>query len=116
MLKICLESRDEIRIINLQQVIYLQVNHNYTDFRYANGRTKSELINLSALEEQIADTASRLGVANPFVRVGRNLLVNTSHIEVINLKRQGIVFKTVPPAFVGASRFLLRTLKEKMVK
>lgn len=114
MMKIFIESRDELRIVDLSEVLYLQASHNYTDFIYADGRSKSELMNISFLKEQIAEMTSRQGIANPFVRVGRSLLINTSFIEVISLKLMRIVFKTTPPTSIAVSKSLLRTLKGTM--
>lgn len=113
-MKIYLESRTELRIVDLSDVLYLQASHNYTDFVYADGRTKSELANLSVLEAQIAEVVSRQGITNPFVRVGRSLLVNTSSIEVLSLKLKKIVFRTTPPTSITVSIPLLRTLKKTM--
>ena len=114
MKRILLESRDELRIIDLSNVLYLQACHNYTDFVFADGRSKSEQMNLSILEERIAEVMSRQGITNPFVRVGRSLLVNTDFIEVLSLKMQKIIFKTTPTTAIGVSRFLLRILKKML--
>ena len=116
MMKIILESRTEIRIVDLSDVLYLQASHNYTDFMFADGRSKSELMNLSVLEARIADVASRQGIVNPFVRVGRSLLVNLGYIEVLSLKMRKIVFKTTPPTSILVSIPLLRLLKKTLSK
>ena len=113
-MKIHIESRDELRIVDLSEVLYLQASHNYTDFVFADGRVKSELMNISMLEARIAGIASQRGIANTFVHVGRSLLVNTSFIEVLSLKLQKIIFKTTPPASISVSRTLLRKLKETL--
>lgn len=116
MMKIFIESRDELRIVDLAEVLYLQASHNYTDFIYADGRAKSELMNISSIEAQIGEMMSRQDTANPFVRVGRSLLINTVFIEVISLKLQKIVFKTTPPTSIAVSKSLLRNLKKTMSK
>ena len=115
-MKIFLESRTELRIVDLSDVLYLQASHNYTDFMFADGRSKSELMNISVLEAHIAELASRQGVVNPFVRVGRSLLVNTTFIEVLSLKLRKIVFKTTPPTSILVSVPLLRVLKKTLSK
>lgn len=114
MMEIFIETRDELHIIDLSEVLYLKANHNYTDFIFADGRMKSELMNISFLESRIADMTSQRNIANPFVHVGRGLLINTIFIEVLSLKHQKITFKTSPPASIPVSKLLLRGLKEKM--
>ncbi|MBR1499233.1 MAG: LytTR family transcriptional regulator DNA-binding domain-containing protein [Bacteroidaceae bacterium] len=114
MMKIFIESRDELRIINLSEVLYLRASHNYTDFVYTDGRVKSELMNISFLESQIAEMTSQRNIRNPFVHVGRSLLVNTTHVEVLSMKLQKIIFKTTPPTSIPVSKFLLKSLKEKI--
>ena len=39
-MKIFIESRDELRIVNLSEVLYLQASHNYTDFKFADGLSR----------------------------------------------------------------------------
>jgi DNA-binding LytR/AlgR family response regulator len=116
MMKILLESRTELRIVDLSDVLYLQASHNYTDFMFADGRSKSELMNLSVLETQIKEMVTKQGITNPFVRVGRSLLVNTSYIEILSLKLKKIIFKTTPPTSITVSIPLLRTLKKTLIQ
>lgn len=116
MMKIVFESRDELRIVDLAEVLYLKASHNYTDFVYADGRVKSELMNISLLEARIAETMQQRGIDNPFAHVGRSLLVNTNFVEVLSLKLQKIIFRTTPPTFINVSKALLRGLKGSMAK
>ena len=112
-MKIYIESRDEIRIIDMQEVCFLQASHNYTDFVFADGRTKSELVGISVLEGRIAEAAKKAGVPNPFVRVGRSLLVNTSHIELVSIKLKLISFRGNPPITLSASKNMLMLLNQE---
>jgi DNA-binding LytR/AlgR family response regulator len=114
MMKIYIESRDEIRIIDMQEVCFLQASHNYTDFVFADGRTKSELVGISVLEGRIAEAARKAGIPNPFVRVGRSLLVNTSHIELVSIKLKLISFRGNPPITLSASKNMLMLLKRHL--
>lgn len=113
-MKIHIESRDELRIVNLSEVLYLQASHNYTDFMFADGRSKSELMSISSLETQIAEAAVKQGVVNPFVRLGRSLLVNTSFVELVSIKLKLISFRGNPPVTLSASKNMLTMLKKHL--
>ncbi|MBQ7443367.1 MAG: LytTR family transcriptional regulator DNA-binding domain-containing protein [Bacteroidaceae bacterium] len=113
-MKIIIESRDELRVIDLADVLYLHASHNYTDFHFADGRQKSVLLNLSALEEQIAAAAEAAQRRNPFLRVGRSLLVNTDLVELVSVKLNKIAFRTAPPIYLEATRQVLMRLKAAM--
>ncbi|MBR1498036.1 MAG: LytTR family transcriptional regulator DNA-binding domain-containing protein [Bacteroidaceae bacterium] len=114
MMTLYIETRDEIHVIDLSTVLYLKANRNYTDFFYADGRVKSKLLNISFVESRISEMTSQQNIANPFVHVGRSLLVNINLVEVLSLKLQKIVFKTSPPISIPVSKLLLRGFKEKM--
>ena len=113
-MKIHIESRDELRIVNLSEVLYLQASHNYTDFMFADGRSKSELMSISSLETQIAEAAVKQGIVNPFVRLGRSLLVNTSFVELVSIKLKLISFRGNPPVTLSASKNMLTMLKKHL--
>lgn len=111
-MKINIESRDELRVIDLSEIIYLQASHNYTDFHFTDGRVKSVLSNLSSIEHLIGDSAARVGGLNPFVRLGRSILVNTSYVELVSVKLRLLAFRTTPAITLTLSRAHLLQLKE----
>ena len=41
-MKICINSRDELRLIDMDSVVYLKASGNYSDFFYANGYVRTE--------------------------------------------------------------------------
>ena len=110
-MKIIIESRDELRVIDLNDVLYLQASRNYTEFHYADGRVKSELDNLSAFEQKIAEQAAHSGTPAPFLRLGRSLMVNTDYVELVSMKLNKIAFRTNPPVFLDVTRAVLLRLK-----
>ena len=113
-MKIILESRDELRVIELAEVLYLRASRNYTDFFFSDGRTRSELLNLSAVEVKIKECARREGVENPFIRLGRSLLVNKNYVETVSMKLQRIGFRTTPPTYLKATKNTLVFLKQAL--
>lgn len=114
MMRIYIESRDELRIVDLSEVLYLRASHNYTDFMFADGRSKSELMNISALENQIEEATEKQGLTNSFVRLGRSLLINTSFVELVSIKLRLISFRSNPPITISASKNMLVLLKKHL--
>lgn len=113
-MRIILESRDELRVVNLTDILYLQASRNYTDFHFTDGRVKSELGNLSEFEAKVNLCFNRDDSRNTFVRIGRSFLINTSHVELISLRLQKIAFQTTPPIYLSVSKNMLSMLKQIM--
>lgn len=89
MYKLCLNSRDELIIIDLAKIAFFQANGNYTHMQYIKGETHLLTIGISKVEEFIrqvwpADQPS------PFIRLGRSLLVNQTYLTEINILKQRI--------------------------
>lgn len=89
MYKLCLNSRDELLIIDLAKIAFFQANGNYTHMQYVKGETHLLTIGISKVEEFIrqvwpADQPS------PFIRLGRSLLINQTYLTEINILKQRI--------------------------
>ncbi|WP_369685000.1 LytTR family transcriptional regulator DNA-binding domain-containing protein [Bacteroides caecimuris] len=89
MYKLCLNSRDELLIIDLTKIAFLQSNGNYTNMQYIKGETHLLTIGITKVEEYIrqvwpADQPS------PFIRLGRRLLINQTYLTEINMLKQRI--------------------------
>lgn len=110
-MKLYIDSRDELRVIELDHVVYLQASGNYTDFHDAHGQVVSELSCLSAFEKQIA--ASYAESVSPFLRTGRSHLINTNYVSSINLQRETVRFSTGEMLHLSKQR--LKLLKEYMI-
>ena len=113
-MRIQMESRDELRVIDLIDVLYLKASHNYSDFIYTDGRSKSELIGISDLEKLIANQCKKQGCPNTFVRLGRSLLVNTYYVELVSIKLKIISFRGNPSVTLSASKHTLMLLKKHL--
>ena len=90
-MKLLINSRDELRIIELDDTVYLKASNNYTDFHFTDGQIRSYVSCLSVFEQQISE---RYNGNSPFVRTGRSYLVNISCVAAINLQRQTVRFTT----------------------
>ena len=110
-MKLLIESRDELRIIKLDEVVYLKASGNYTDFHYINGWVKSELACLSAFEKRISNLYGTK--PSPFFRAGRSFLVNIDYIANISLQKQSVKFST--GEMITLPKFHIRTLKDTII-
>lgn len=70
---IAVRRRAEVRLIPVQEILYFQADQKYTTVRHAHGEDLIEE-SLRALEEELGER---------FVRIHRNTLINTTHLEGI---------------------------------
>lgn len=89
-MELCIISRDELRIVDLDEIDFIKACGNYSDFHYRNGVVKCELFCLSHYDSVIA---SLYGSNNPFYRLGRSLLVNIRHVCSVNIRMSTLTFK-----------------------
>ncbi len=79
--KLCLNSRDELLMLDLDALAYLQANGNYTQVMYIASKGPLVSLGLSKLEAYI----------RALVRLGRSLLVNQSFLVQISVTSQKLV-------------------------
>lgn len=112
MVKLCISSRHELRLISLDNVMAIEADGNYCDFIFRDGTRRSELSCLSAFERSITDNYAKTGEACPFCRVGRSLLVNTDFVRSVNLRTGRIAFASEIIQPIAMSQLQLRRLKD----
>lgn len=115
MLKLCLNSRDELLIIDLEKVAFFQANGNYTQMNYILGESRLLTLGLSKVEELIRLTwpADR---PSPFIRLGRSLIINQTYLTEINVLRQKLSLsdRGTHSYSVSVPKPLLKEYKEKI--
>ncbi len=85
--KICLSTRDEMVILDLEKVAYFQANGNYTQVVYIAAKGPLVGIGLSKIESIIA-MATPVGKKSSMIRLGRSLIINGRYITEISVSRQ----------------------------
>ena len=99
MLKLCINSRDELFVLDLDKVAYIQASGNYSRIVYIGGM--------------------------PFVRLGRSLLVNQTYLTHINVLKQRLTLSDnqehsyvldVPKALLKAYKDLIRKSFAERIK
>lgn len=87
MRKVCLNTRDELLIIDLDRVAFFQANGNYTRLTYISGHALMLNTGLSGVEKILAAVLPK-GVPAMFVRMGRSLIINQIYLSNINVLKQ----------------------------
>lgn len=115
MYKLCLNSRDELHIIDLEKIAFFQANGNYTRLSYITGGTHLLTVGLSKVEELIRLTWPK-EKPSPFVRIGRSFIINQVYLSSISVLKQRLVLSDCMghSCTIGISKVLLKTYKEKI--
>lgn len=92
-MKLCLTTRDELRLIELDEVVYLKASGNYTDFHFADSHVKSEASCLSYFAKQIESLYEN--ASSPFIRVGRSHVINVNYISTVNIPKHTVQFHSL---------------------
>lgn len=113
MKKVCVNTRDELLIMDLDRVAFFQANGNYTRLTYISGQVLVLNTGLSGVEKILVNAIPK--GKSSFVRLGRSLIINEEFLSNINLLKQYLVlsdldnhnFKLTVP------KHLLKLLKDK---
>lgn len=112
--KLCINSRDELQMVDLTNVAYLKASGCYTDFHYVQGKVRTEAHCLSVFESAISNQYQ--DAPSPFFRLGRSYLVNTTLIASVSLPKGTITFTSEEVKPLQLSKRLLKTVKEHMAR
>ncbi len=86
MKKICINNRDEMIMIFVDNIAYIIADGNYTKVTYISGMQVVFSIGLARMEKIISDSFAEK--SSPFVRLGRSVIINQRFIYDINLQKQ----------------------------
>ena len=106
-------TRDELVRVDLMHVVYFEADDNYTSVCFSNGVKVVLLHSLTGMEQLINEKMK--GKPQPFIRIGKRYIVNSSCILQINvLKRKLILtsFHTSQLFTLSISKEALKALKE----
>lgn len=86
MRKLCINNRDEMVMIPIDNIAYILAEGNYTKICYLGGMQTMLSLGISKVETMIGDTFA--GSTSPFIRLGRSLIINQIYLYDINLLKQ----------------------------
>lgn len=115
MAKICLNSRDELILIDLDRIAFFQANGNYTQLTYISGQKQLLTIGLSKIEN-ILKASIQPGQKGIFVRLGRSLIINKRFIITISVPKQKLYLGDYDNHLFGIAvpKTLLKALKDEI--
>lgn len=90
MTKVCLSSRDELLIIDLDKVAFFSANGNYTELTYMTGQKVMMSLGLSKVEELIKRSMPK-EIPSTFVKLGRSVIVNERYLTHISTLKQKVI-------------------------
>lgn len=113
--RLCLNSRDELIVIRLDQVAYLESNGNYSNVVMISGTKIMLTFGLGKMEQYIANSFRETG-RSYFVRLGRKFIINQRYLFRISVPQQRLVLSDMAGHSYSLSvpKTLLRNYKELM--
>ncbi|MCH5216390.1 MAG: LytTR family transcriptional regulator DNA-binding domain-containing protein [Muribaculaceae bacterium] len=114
---ICINTRDELNLIDLDLVACINANGNYSNVMYIDGNKLMVSIGLSQFESIIKDAVSKQNKPNTFIRLGRSVIVNNHYLSQINVLKQTLTLSdrgthayrlTVPKNLLKSYKELIR--------
>ena len=110
-------SRDELLRVQLNRIVYIEADGNYSNLTLSNRDKHLMGINLLAfqklLEVQLGPSAEQ------FIRIGKSLIINREYIYCVNLLKQKLVLAGSDFEYsftISASKESLKNLKSLLVK
>ena len=114
---ICINTRDELNLIDLDLVACIKANGNYSHVLYIDGNKMMVSLGLSQLEAIIKDAEAKNDGPKTFVRLGRSIIVNNRYLSQINILKQTLTLSdrgthayrlTVPKSLLKGYKELIR--------
>lgn len=90
MKKICLNNRDEMIMLFVDNIAYIMADGNYTKICYIGGMTTVLSFGISKVETLVSASHAD-GEVSPFVRLGRSVIINQWFLYDINVLKQHLV-------------------------
>lgn len=111
---ICINTRDELNLIDLDSVACIKASGNYSNVMYIDGKKLIVSVGLSHFETIIKSANTRNNVKNTFVRLGRSVIINIRFLSQINILKQKLTLSDRGPhAYqLTVPKNLLRNFKE----
>lgn len=116
MLQVFINSRSGFAVINLEKVVYLKADGNYTDFYFNDGKTKTHLSTLSSFLTDIETSYADANIPSPFFRMGRSYIINTEYVSSVNILNGVLTFESDIIKPIVSNKANLRSLRDFLVE
>lgn len=84
MKKICINNRDELIMLLVDNIAYILADGNYTKIVYITGMQVTLSLGITKVEKIISDSYPAATIC-PFVRLGRSVIINQRYLYNINI-------------------------------
>lgn len=110
---LCINTRDELLMFDLDNALCFTSDGNYTLMTLTDGKKVMTAVGLGSIEKMVAQSYAE-GRKSPFVRLGRKVIVNTRYLFRINIPRQTLSLSVpgLPVVNVEVPKALLREYKD----
>lgn len=115
-MKTFINTRSGLYIIDLDNVVYLKADGNYTEFYYADGKKRTEMTYLSKCEELIEKAYTEAGEQSPYFRANRSLMVNVNCIRSILFPVCLLTFQSDHVQSLVCTKETLRSIRDHLIK
>lgn len=115
-MKLIFNTRDELTLIKIDCIAYLEADGNYTNVHFINGVKTTLLASLSTLETLIAERFPEK--KNMFIRLGKKYIINSTQIFQISVPRQRLILTNLNSTTVytiPVAKEALKNLKSLLV-
>ena len=116
MVQVFINSRTEFAVINLDKVVYLKADGNYTDFYFNDGKIRTHLSTLSTFLTDIEIAYAESNIPSPFFRMGRSYIVNTEYVTSVNILNRVLTFEPEIIKPIISNKSNLRSLRDFLVE
>lgn len=89
-MKIYINLRDELIVIDTEMIVYVSANSNYSDVYFIKGGKKTLSMTISKVESLLEQSYSNSS-SYPFVRIGRSLLINQMYLAHIDILKEKLL-------------------------
>lgn len=115
---ICINTRDELNLIDLDLVACVNASGNYSNVMYIDGNKIMVSVGLSQFEIIIKDAVAKQKSANTFVRLGRSVIINNRYLSQINILKQKLTLsdRGTHAYHLSVPKNLLKSYKELIRK
>lgn len=112
-MKVYINLRDELAVIDTEMVAYVNANSNYSDIYFIKGGKRTLSMTISKVESLLKQPYSSSNEI-PFVRIGRSLLINQKYLVHIDLLKEKLLLSDYDghSYLLSVSKFSLKKYKD----
>lgn len=115
MKKLCINNRDEMILLSIDEIAYVMADGNYVSISYITGKKCILSLGLSKFFEMITKVYGNVSVC-PFIKLGRSVIVNQTYLYEINILKQLLTLSDNKMTFsIKMPKQLLKSYREMIL-